>query len=226
MKFLLQKDVLLDFIFALQKAKEWYDWWQPLAYPPIIEFVDSGCSKDICPVGSLEFCLDYYKQLGIDLKPTNVPESLFRYALGYRSGVGSGKNIKISEFIDRIRVVNKVPKDRMDHLVNEHNSGWFIKSETKFKSPGNGLYGTLADFINSEYYDPSDKYQICSEEVGLLDEWRIFVFDGNVLDMKRYSVGEDGPTVVKSPDLEIIKKVVETISLPAYSFDLGIVDYN
>lgn len=223
MKFLLQEDILLDFIFALQKAKEWWDWWKP--EEKIIEFVDSGCSKEICPIGSIEFCLDYYKQLGIVLKPMNIPENLWTYGIGYVSEYGSGKNIRIEDFINRLKNKNRLSNDRIKHLVYEHSPGWFIKSESKFKYPGNGFYGSLGDFINSDYYDSSDLYQIGRGVVGLQDEWRIFVFEKKILDMKRYSF-EESPLSVHSPDLEIINTVIEKIDLPSYSFDLGIVDQN
>ena len=220
MKFLLQKDVLFDFIFALQKSKEWYDWWQPKA--DIIEFVEEGCSKDICPVGSLEFCLDYYKQLGIDLKPINVPEKLWACGIGYVPGVGSGKNITLPDFMEKLKTTNKIDDERFHHLMYEFSPGWFIKSEERFKAQGNGHYSSIGDFLNSQYYNPKEKYQITRLEKGLLDEWRIFVFEGEILDIKRYA--SEDPRKFCLPSDDIIDLVLKKIDLPAYSFDLGVID--
>ncbi len=224
MKFLLQKDVLFDFIFELQKSKEWYDWWQPKAFPPTVEFVDSGCSKDICPVGSLEFCLDYYKQLGIELKPMNIPEDLWSRGIGYVSSVGSGKNTTIPDFIKALQDKKDLSDDRIHHLIYEFSPGWFIKSEEKFKSEGNGHYSSIGDFMKTKYYDPNEKYQIGKLEKGLLDEWRIFVFDGRILDIKRYA--SEDPRKFYLPDDKIIDLVLSKVKLPAYSFDLGVVNYD
>ena len=225
MKFLLEEDSLFDFIFALKKSMEWYNWWQPKAFPPIIELVPGGCERDICPVGSLDFCLGYYKKLGIELKPMNVPESLFSLSIGYVSKIGSGKNKTIQEFLNGIKEYNE---SRGNEFTQErfckYEGKWFIKSESIFKYPGNGFYNTLEEFMGSEYYDPSDKYQITRLDKGLLDEWRVFVFDGQVLDMKRYAF--EDPVNIHTPEPVIIKKVMEEIKLPAYSFDLGIIDYN
>lgn len=223
MKFLLQEDTLLDFIFALKKSKEWYDWWQPKAFPPIVEFVDSGCSKEICPVGSLEFCLDYYKKLGIELKPMNVPENLFHLAIG--SGYnGSMKNINVEKYLEDIFKKNNYTEERKEHLIYKHNANMFMKSESKFKWKGNGLYTTFYDFFSSPYYDPTDRYQMTSYCASIEDEWRIFVYEKKILDIKRYAF-EDVLTI-NLPDKKVIDEVLEKVDLPAYSFDLCVFDYN
>ena len=222
MKFLLQEDTLLDFIFAIKKSKEWYDWWQPKT--DIVEFVDSGCSKEICPVGSLEFCLDYYKKLGIELKPMNVPEDLWSHGIGYVPGVGSGKNITVPDFIKAFQNKENLSDDRIRQLMYKFSPGWFIKSEEKFKSEGNGHYSSIGDFMKTKYYDSNEKYQIGKLEKGLLDEWRIFVFDGRILDVKRYA--SEDPRKFYLPDDKIIDLVLSKVKLPAYSFDLGVINYD
>ena len=222
MKFLLQEDTLLDFIFAIKKSKEWYDWWQHKT--DIVEFVDSGCSKEICPVGSLEFCLDYYKKLGIELKPMNVPEDLWSHGIGYVPGVGSGKNITVPDFIKAFQNKENLSDDRIRQLMYKFSPGWFIKSEEKFKSEGNGHYSSIGDFMKTKYYDSNEKYQIGKLEKGLLDEWRIFVFDGRILDVKRYA--SEDPRKFYLPDDKIIDLVLSKVKLPAYSFDLGVINYD
>ena len=224
MKFLLQEDTLLDFIFALKKSKEWYDWWQPKAFPPIVEFVDSGCSKEICPVGSLEFCLDYYKKLGIELKPMNVPENLFHLAIGGGAYGGSVKNVNFEEWLEEVFTKRGYTEEKKYAMRSSGRFYMFIKSESKFKWPGNGLYNTFGDFLNSPLYDPSDRYQITSYYSGIEDEWRVFVFDKKVIGIKRY-FSEDCLTI-NPPDRKIIDEVVNNVDLPAYSFDLCVLDRN
>ena len=184
MKFLLQQGVLLDFVFAMKKAKEWWDWWKP--DENTVEFVDSGCSKEICPIGSLEFCLDYYKNLGINPKPINVPDYLFQYSVGY--GNGSIKGADFPEWIELLKSRALKRGTDVERLLNhDWRGGMYVKSETKFKHPGNGLYDSINSFITSEYYDPSDKYQVTHFDPEITDEWRYFIYEGKVVGMKCYS---------------------------------------
>lgn len=216
MKFLLQRDVLLDFVFAMQKAKEWWDWWKPKEN--IVEFVDSGCSKDICPIGSLEFCLDYYKNLGIELKPLNVPYYLFNYSIGYGNG-----SIKDANFPEWISVLEKRALERgldVKRLLNhDWRGGMYVKSETKFKYPGNGLYDSIQSFLDSEHYDPNDTYQVTNFDPEIADEWRYFVYEGKVVGMKCY-VYED-ILAPKIPDKVWVLDKVSRIDLPAYTLDIA-----
>ena len=216
MKFLVQQGILLDFIFALQKAKEWWDWWKP--EEKIIEFVDSGCSKEICPVGSLEFCLDYYKKLGITLEPINVPENLFNYSI--QAGNGSRK---IPSFPDWLKELEKAAigrgKSKNYYLDFVWKNGFYLKSETKFKYPGNGVYETIKDFVESEYYDPSDRYQLTSIDPRLSDEWRYFVFEGKVVGCKCYLPDDIMSPIIPNKDWVLDK--VKKIDLPAFTLDIA-----
>lgn len=198
MKFLLQKDILLDFIFTLQKAKEWWDWWRP--EDKVVEFVGSGCSKDICPVGSLEFCLDYYKALGISLRPKNIPQELSLFTGGVWR-MQSGDEPLVSP----------------DLIWPGHQE--FIKSDTKFKYPGNGLYESFSEFKKTKYYDPNDTYQVSRYIPDIVNEWRIFVYNGEVLDCKCYF--SDSPLDIKVPNRERVLEMVKKIDLPAFTLDLG-----
>lgn len=216
----------------MRKAKEWWDWWKPKEN--IIEFVDSGCSKEICPIGSLEFCLDYYKNLGIDLKPINVPENLFQYSVGYNNG--SIKNVDFSEWVRelekraKLRVVESSSEtgERLvskmidvEHLLNlEWRGGMYVKSETKFKYPGNGLYNSINSFIKSEYYDPTDKYQITAFDPEISDEWRYFVYEGKVVGMKCYV--PDDILSPKIPNKSWVLDKIGKIDLPAYTLDIAL----
>ena len=216
MKFLLQQGVLLDFVFAMQKAKEWWDWWKPKS--GIVEFVDSGCSKEICPIGSLEFCLDYYKNLGITLEPMNVPLNLFEYSIGATNG-----SRKVPNFPDWIKELEDTSFSHFNdkNRLIDHpwmNGGFYLKSETKFKYPGNGVYNSVRAFIESEYYDPSDRYQITSVDSNLSDEWRYFVFDGKVVGCKCYL--PDDIMSPEVPDKDWVLDKVKKIDLPAFTLDI------
>ena len=205
MKFLLQKDVLLDFIFALQKSKEWWDWWRP--GDNVVEFVESGCSKDICPIGSLEFCLDYYRALGISLHPINIPQELSLFTGG---------------------VWRMLPNDVMEGMIVSPDSLWpghqeFIKSDTKFKYPGNGLYQSFSEFKKTEYYDQDDTYQVSVYIPDILNEWRIFVLGGEVLDCKCYF--SDDPFDIKAPSSDRVREIIKQINLPAFTLDIATSHY-
>lgn len=221
----------------MKKAKEWWDWWKP--EENVIEFVDSGCSKEICPIGSLEFCLDYYKKLGIDLKPLNVPSNLFEYSIGY--GNGSIKNANFPEWIKELEGIAKTrliktitenqgslqltthtvtSQDYLDRLLNlEWRGGMYVKSETKFKYPGNGLYDSINSFVKSEYYDSLDSYQVTSFDPEISDEWRYFVYEGKVVGCKCYL--PDDLMSPKIPNKKWILDKVSKIDLPAYTLDVA-----
>ena len=222
MKFLVQQGVLLDFIFAIQKAKEWWDWWKPKE--GIVEFVDSGCSKDICPIGSLEFCLDYYKKLGIaNLKPLNVPAHLFQYSIGYNNG--SRKSVNISSWLEELVKsavkMRGTPLEASEERIKNISwkGGMYVKSETKFKHPGNGLYDSIGAFMDSPGYDPSDSYQITCFDPEISDEWRYFVYDGKVVGMKCYV--SDDIMNPKVPDKGWVLDKIKRIDLPAYTLDVA-----
>lgn len=223
MKFLLQKDVLLDFVFGLQKAKEFWDWYRPSCFD--IEFVDSGCSKEICPVGSLEFCLDYYKKLGIELHPLNVPEVLFPWAIGY--GKGSRKIENVNDWIDTLVANSKklgIPDATREKVLKAKcGDGFYIKSETKFKDPGNGFYKTIEEFLESGHCDLKDKYQMTMYDPGISDEWRYFVLDGKVVGMQRYNAGDILRPIIP-PSWKILDWI-KKIDLRAFTLDVASFQY-
>ena len=207
MKFLLQQGVLLDFIFAIQKAKEWWDWWKPKE--GIVEFVDSGCSKDICPIGSLEFCLDYYKSLGITLKPLNVPENLTPDSLV------ALKNVKFQG------ASVKMMAEAENRINSTTPHGWYIKSETKFKYPKNGFYSTIYDFLASDV-DKDDEYQFAIFRNDIESEWRIFVYEGELVGAKCYS--SESIYGCPLPDSGWVKDIAKRINLPAYTLDVAVLE--
>ena len=207
----------------MKRAKEWWDWWKPLE--GIVEFVDCPeADKYVCPIGSLEFVLDYYKKLGIDdLHPLNVPAVLFQFSIGYNNGSKKVDNVKawIDEMVKNARIWRQTPLEQTEDKIKKHvwRGGMYIKSETKFKHPGNGLYGSIEDFINSPNYDPNDKYQVTHFDPNISDEWRYFVYDYKVVGMKCYV--PDDILAPKVPDKEWILDKVKRIDLPAYTLDVA-----
>lgn len=192
MKFKLE-DTSFDFIDELKRAKKWWDWWNPADVN--IEFVDQA-GEDICPIGSLDYVLDYYKSFGIYLRPLNIPKEIFSYGPG-----GYKECSDLSAF-------------RNDDI-------FYVKSESIFKDDINGLW-TIKDLISSKYYNKEDKYQLTNEIKDINSEWRIFVYQGNVVDAKCY-LWYDSPLSILVPKKEWVEEVISKINfLPAYTLDIMI----
>lgn len=223
MKFYLQDEDSLDFIWTMKQAKKWWDWWKPKE--GIMEFVDSPeASNDICPIGSLEFVLDYYKRLGIsDLHPLNVPDYLFQFSIGYNNGSRKVKSIDgwLDEMVANSAKMRGTPLETTRERLKNHvwRGGIYVKSETKFKHPGNGLYGSIGEFMESSGYDPSDSYQVTSFDPEISDEWRYFVYDQRVVGVKCYL--PDDMLSPKVPDKEWVLDKIRRIDLPAYTLDVA-----
>ena len=56
-------------------------------------------SREVVPVGSIEFVLEYLKQHRVFVKLKNVPEFLFSYS-GRRIKNGTKKDIRVGDFVN------------------------------------------------------------------------------------------------------------------------------
>ncbi len=130
----------------------------------------------------------------------------------------------VFKFLDKIPEPINIPEELMtDKFLKRYcyygskddiniNHPWFIKSTTKHKS--------FTDIINCMSYDkvPDDDYLI-SEVVDIESEWRIFVFNGQLVGLNNY-VGD----FTKFPNVKLIKEMINTYktSPKAYTIDVGI----
>ena len=142
----------------------------------------------------MEFVLECLKLRDIDIKPMNVPESLFKYA---------GRKIKNGTF-----------NDIYGFTVNNKQFD-FIKSNEQIK----GICG----FIDSISLNDLRKNQFVqlSKEIEILSEYRCFVFQNELVGIKHYT--GDFKIFPKISTIEnMIKDFAD--SPVSYTIDIGIKD--
>lgn len=153
------QDCNLDLINELHRSKEYWAWKDPE-----VEFIirpQDHLSPLSCPIGSVEFCENYYQYVfQRKPRPLNIPESLFEY---------SG------------RLVQNNPKD-----LNQFTDDIFIKSRLKTKSSFNGFI-KKNDFLEltKDNIELSD-IQVSSKIPEIESEFRVFVYKKEIIDMKQY----------------------------------------
>jgi len=194
-----------DFGYATIEAIEYRKWlnqnnhWFIFAKDDYLECYEKYVPDyryETIPVGSVKFCLDYYRMLGIDnIKPLNIPEELF-------------------EFVRRGCFVED---DVNDFIGDDFFKGtYFIKSATKIKAEVNGAY-----FIPDKTLEfPEDRYFISKWNHDIISEWRCFVYDGEILGIKNYLGNE-----WVMPDKGYVQRIVDTYEKRAYTLDI-MVDWN
>ena len=212
MKFLLQtigKKIVHDFGFTLTKSKEFMDWSIDLKMSikkhEGVDFSDIKNPDMYTPVGSVDFVSAYLNTFYPDakkmLEPLNVPDVLFPFA---------GRdimNIKTEEDLKKLYKYDEV----------------FAKSLTVIKHPDNGFkynpniqMNTLLDLDN---YDKCVGFQV-SSVVEFLSEWRVFVFNGKILDCKNY-MGDFFTYPDPSRIIEMVKAYKD--APVAYTLDVGVI---
>ena len=203
MRFLVQKidgKIVHDFAFEMQQAKKYYDWSGKEKL--IIRYIDGVDFSKIknpdwyVPIGTVEFVSAYlntfYPEAKKSLLPLNVPIQLFQYA---------GRDIANREEFN---------KEIVDNVFDPMQTV-FMKSNDKIKDYGNGL---------CEYHCiPDGNWQI-SEQVDIVSEWRVFVFNGEIQHISNYS-GD----CMWFPDSYEIHKMVEDYkkSPKAYTLDVAVI---
>lgn len=212
MNFLLQtidKKIVHDFGFALTKSKEFMDWsigkQMSIRKYEGLDFSDIKNQDKYIPVGSVDFVSAYlntfYPNAKKMLEPLNVPDVLFPFA---------GRdimNIKTDEDLKQLYKFDEV----------------FAKSMSVIKHPDNGWKynpnNQMNKLLNLDNYDNCIGFQV-SSYVEFLSEWRVFVFNGKILDCRNY-LGDF--FTYPSPDT-IINMVREYKDAPvAYTLDVGVI---
>jgi hypothetical protein len=212
MKFLLQtieKKIVHDFGFALIKSKEFMDWSIDLNMSikkhEGVDFSDIKNPDKYTPVGSVDFVSAYLNTFYPDakkmLEPLNVPDALIPFA---------GRdimNIKTEEDLKQLYKYDEV----------------FAKSLTIIKHPENGFKynpnNEMNRLLKLDNYDNCVGFQV-SSVVEFLSEWRVFVFNGKILDCKNYM----GDFFTYPDSSRIIEMVMAYKDAPvAYTLDVGVI---
>ena len=192
-------------VVELLKQKAWEKQKEPTQYfrlrslQSIRNSEHSVFEPDAIPVGSLDFAEQI---LGTDIQPLNIPDCL-----------------RDPSYISR-RMVEATAKEIPSIFARWHTETLFIKSMTLAKTPYNGLYSKKGLSLLS----PVDRYLV-SEPLSFLAEWRCFVYQGKILDIRRYAGSYKIPFL--PCDVEFAKDIVKTVDaglrpkLEAYTLDLG-----
>ena len=156
--------------------------------------------KDWCPVGSVEFCEDWFtKKCGLNYtKPRNLPECLFHFRW---------KDIPSND-------TNKFLEKALSLGVE-----WCcIKSNDIIKHPKNGAW-PVKTLLNEKPVWLKN-FQITAFNSNIKSEWRIFVFRNKIVGAKNY-LGD--PFIV--PDKGVIENYISILDdkmnvPPAYTLDV------
>lgn len=213
MKFLLQTiqgesvfKIQHDFVFELSHALKYYEWKGENIDKIYCTLEDINLDlnkiidvKNYVPVGTIEFVMKFIdtfikKDGSKEIKPTNLPESLFDVPYSER-------------YVDNFEINPNTRQQVFDTL-----SDWicddlvFVKSNDMFKSP-------ITDFYNKkdilDYNKiPDGNYQI-SESVNIESEWRCFIYKGELVGIQYYS----GDFTVY-PNIENINEMIHQIVTP------------
>lgn len=197
MKFLIQinedkTSLRHDFIFYLENVIEFNNIFNNEKIEKQYS-CDVITKENVIPVGTVEFVNKFYlENYGIVLKPLNVPECLFPFA---------------KREIKNLKELRKIDKP------------YFIKSNEIIKYKYNGFHNSVYDngIINGfENHSCQISEYI---ENGFESEWRAFVFNNELLDVKKYC--GDFKKYPFIPDVENCVRCFENAPV-AYTLDFGI----
>lgn len=180
LNFILQDSILplSDIGIELLRAKEYWDWrnsWKKEEWEKTrinIFYPGQKLPKDtpvntLCPVGTVEFVVDWFKLFfpKIIIKPINIPQSI----------IGQ-KNLTGRKIIN-IEAGNRNFKSIKGNKV-------FVKSRKIIKDPKNGLYNVESKEL--EKIIKTGEWQISEYIEDIISEWRVFVYKGEIIDIKCY----------------------------------------
>lgn len=152
--------VVHDFTFTLIEAIRYHNWVNNEDVYNYITQIDGyeGDIKDIIPIGSVEFVLEYLKNYYSidDVKPLNIPEELL-----------------IPKYVKR-----KIHKTKTNSNTVNLGSPIFVKDSTKIKG--------WTDIVEYNRSYPPGEYFI-SELIDIDSEWRAFIFNRTLCGIQNYS---------------------------------------
>jgi len=179
---LIRNEITLDQCYQMKRSKEYWDWKDKdnsfkFIYSDLSDIVNLKTLHEIdpsewCPIGTIEFVEKYIRTYFGDevanktLKPLNVPECF------------------LSNSMNLGRAVNNI-------VLDETNTAWHIlgglyaKDNEKIKNPKNGVYFTLDDIRRAGLKDVQISSLIPDDHIS--SEWRVFIHNGEAVDIKNYS---------------------------------------
>lgn len=209
MKFFIQTikgKLTFDFALELVNAIDAHNYFYPnneIEYILDDDYKEYAWEKDKfkewCPIGSVEFVCGWLEHfLGKDMipKPINVPKVL-------------QKNCFTHRFISE-ETIDEDFKNRTTSFMVDI----FVKDINKIKSENNGLYH------NGYQNVPDGVYQISSLISNIKAEFRCFVFENQLLDVRLYS-GD----YKLMPNFNTIHKMIDVYKIDApvaYTLDVAI----
>lgn len=209
MKFFIQTikgKLTFDFALELVNAIDAHNYFYP---NDIIEYIldddykeyawEGDKFKEWCPIGSVEFVcgwVEYFMGKDMIPKPINIPKALRKMC-----------------FIHRF-IAKETINDKFKNKTKNFTMGIFVKDVNKIKHENNGLYH------NGYQNVPNGTYQVSSLISDIKAEFRCFVFENQLLDVRLYN-GDYKLT----PDFNAIHKMIDaykTDAPVAYTLDVAI----
>lgn len=189
---------LHDFGYLITEAVDFKNWWERKdVHSYILTDTLNLCmvcnhkKSEVVPVGSVEFCIDFYKRVGVtEIKPVNIPECLWEYT----------------------RKCWVVSSDEANRII-QSKGDMYVKSADIFKSDKNGLYSRSTKPVTGE----SELFFVNEPMGELVSEWRLFVYRGQILDLKCYS---GDPWTL--PSKSYAERIAKTYDNNSYTLDLAI----
>lgn len=199
--FILQTEngqVLTDMGKAIYESVQFEKWLHPNSELAVRLQEDTTpvIMPDI-PIGSIEWT---QAVSGIRLQPDNLPACCWKQNYAPRGGFA---------ILTKEELEERLHKDPQTPL--------FIKSATKCK-------GWEAQTVNSNIDIPDDTLYFCSNTVSFTEEWRVFVTERKIMDVRRYLGDWDRELTRK--ECQKVQEWVSTleISYPVYTLDIGRTD--
>lgn len=197
MKFVIQSGNMFDFIFHVKEAIRFYEWYNQLTVNvleiPISEIeVSLSYKDDFIPIGSVEFVHKVMQvQSGNNLyNPNQI-------------------NIP-QELLDFCFTKRKVI--RVDDFLNNSHKPYFYKTDTVVKGESGILYPN--DVLKS------GKWIISEVIEDIYSEWRCFVLNNQLIDVRMYS-GD----FKYYPEIELIQNMIQKYNKKEpYTIDVGVSD--
>lgn len=203
MNFIVQKiPVPWDFIMELYRAEEYWK-WRNNPFNIYHEVPNNINPRELCPVGSVEFVCSWYKEIfGKYPQPRNIPLEM-TYLDDYEH-----RDVRYCE----------LPEEDIIEL-----RPFYLKSATRIKADFNGLYDFADNRLNSIY----DTVYVSPVVEGIISEWRCFIYNSEILDIKCYS--GDPWLIPSKPDilrhLNNFIKVCHDKVPPSFTIDVGVTKF-
>lgn len=214
-RFLIQSEIaknnnripMQDFGYEVIKSIEYYDWIDSKKrydYELVTDFAFKSSkyrapetvpfnflTSESIPVGSVEFVSEFIKQCYRikNITPINIPQELLTFA---------NRDIRFIKNSDFYKLLDL-------------NKEYFIKSATKIK-------GYTDRIVPKDTTVPDDIYMV-SDIIDIDTEWRCFIKDGKLLDIRCYS---GNPFIM--PSIPVIENMIKSYKScpPAYTLDVCI----